>query len=84
MQDGSMNDLFLSDSRKYIKTWPSKTIRAVIFGYEIHVVELEAYVRVQGHGHSVKFFSFDYSQHMLTGINKVSVSVGLIIKLCNF
>ena len=52
-------------------TWPSKSHRAVIFGYEIHVVELQAYVRVQEHGQSAKFFSFDYSQHMTN-------------KLCNF
>ena len=65
IHDGSMNDLILSDTLENMtKTWPSKTLRAVIFGYEIHVVELQAYVRVQEYGHTVKFFSFDRRQHM--------------------
>ena len=65
IHDGSMNDLILSDTLENMtKTWPSKTLRAVIFGYEIHVVELQAYVRVQEYGHTVKFFSFDSIQYV--------------------
>jgi len=63
IHDGAVNDLILSVTLENMtKTWPSKTLRAVIFGYEIHVVELQAYVRVQEYGNSVKFFSFDENQ----------------------
>ena len=61
------------------KTWLSKTIRAVIFGYEIQVVELEAYVRVQEHGHSVKFFSFDNSQHITDSFRNFSSLISSLI-----
>ena len=63
------------------KTWPSKTLRVVILSYEIHVVELQAYVRVQGYGHSVKFFSFDCSQHMIDRFRNFLYFINLFRKI---
>ena len=63
------------------KTWPSKTLRVVILSYEIHVVELQAYVRVQGYGHSVKFFSFDCCQHMIDRFRNSLYLINLFRKI---
>ena len=63
------------------KTWPSKTLRVVILSYEIHVVELQAYVRVQGYGHSVKFFSFGCSRHMIDRFRNLLYPINLLRKI---
>ena len=81
MMDSKKN-FFLNDTLENMtKTWPSKTLRVVILSYEIHVVELQAYVRVQGYGHSVKFFSFDCSQHMIDRFRNFYILLTYFVKL---